>query len=289
MLEILKFSLSDALEDSLKLLPFLFVTYIIMEAIERASKTKKTSLMSKAGKASPIIGSVLGAFPQCGFSAAASNLYSAGFIGMGTLLSVFMSTSDEMLPVFIAEKVAPATILKLLGAKVIVGAITGFIVSLAIAKFVKKEEETHKQIEKQEEFCSHCHSHGIIRCALGHTVKIFAFIFLITVVINMCMESIGEMRLTSLFTNMPVISQALAGLIGLIPNCAASVVISQLYIDGIISPGTMFTGLLVSAGVGLLVLFKENRSKKDTAIVIGILYGSSLVWGLLVDIVGIVF
>lgn len=289
MLEILKFSFEDAVEDSLKLLPFLFVTYLIMEALERASRNKNQNLMSKAGKASPLIGAVLGAFPQCGFSAAASNLYSAGFIGMGTLISVFMSTSDEMLPVFIAEKVNPATIFKLLGAKIVVGAITGFLVSLVILKFVKKEEESHRQVEKQEEFCSHCHNHSIIKCAAGHTVKIFIFIFIITMVINVCMEIIGETRLTSLFNDLPVVSQALAGLIGLIPNCAASVVISQLYIDGIISSGTMFTGLLVSAGVGLLVLFKENKNRKDTAIVIGVLYGTSLIWGLLVDIVGIVF
>ena len=281
--------LLDAFIDSVKLLPFLIVTYFIMEAVERAAGGKAAQAISKAGPWGPLLGGLLGAFPQCGFSAAASNFYSAGLIGMGTLIAVFLSTSDEMLPIFIAEQAGIETITKLLIAKIIIATISGYLIMVLGRKFFSKQKsELDKHREEHGHDCSE-DGHSLIVETLLRSGKTFAFIFVITLVLNGIIHWVGEDFLTSILKDAPVLGEALAALVGLIPNCAASILISQLYLSGMIEAGAMMSGLLVSAGVGILVLFEENRNPKENLIILLILYGFGLIWGLIISALGIVF
>ena len=278
----------DAGIDSLNLLPFLFLTYLAMELLEHHAGEKTKHVIEKADKVGPLWGGLLGIFPQCGFSAAASSLYAGRVITVGTLLAVFMSTSDEMLPIFISEAVPAGTIVKILLTKVLLAVITGFVLDLLFAKHIhceKKEMDIHVVCE--EEHCK-CED-GVFTSAAKHTGKIFLFIFLISLAINAVMEMAGYQALHGLLTSNPVIGQILAGLVGLIPNCAGSVLITQLYLEGIITGGAMMSGLLVSAGVGILILCRLNRHKEENIKIIGILYIVSIVWGILIDILGITF
>ena len=287
--EVLEHTLEHTLEDSIKLLPFLIVTYLIMEAVERAAGGKTASIIEKSGPAGPFFGALLGAFPQCGFSAAASNFYSAGLIGLGTLLAVFMSTSDEMLPVFIAEQVPVSTILKILAAKVVIGTVTGYgVFFLSKRIFQKKKEELLSHRKEHGHDCSD-EGHSLVVEALIRSAKTFAFIFVITFVLDLIIEVVGEEAISSVFQDTPVVGQVIAGAVGLIPNCASSIIISQLYISGVISAGAMMTGLLVSAGVGVLVLFEENHNLKENLLIMLLLYTISLAWGILIQLAGFTF
>ena len=255
MLHILEHTLSHTIEDSVKLLPFLFFTYLLMELLEHTTVGKVQNKIKNAGKVGPLWGGLLGIMPQCGFSAAASSLYAGRVITVGTLLAVFLSTSDEMLPILISESVPVVTIAKILGSKVIIAVLSGLIVELVYVRLLKKQEkEMDIHVVCEEEHC-HCED-GIVVSALKHTVKIFCFIFLISLVLNGVIGLIGEEALAGLFSGLPVVGELIAALVGLIPNCASSVVITQLYLDGIIRPGAMMAGLLVNAGVGFLVLFR---------------------------------
>ena len=272
--------LEHTLRDSLKLLPFLIVTYLIMEGIERATAGKLATGIEKAGPLGPLIGAIFGAFPQCGFSAAASNFYSVGLIGLGTLISVFMSTSDEMIPVFIAEKVGIKTIIGVLVAKVIIATITGYIiVFLSKRIFQNKKNELTEHRKEHGHDCSE-DGHGLVEEALIRSAKTFAFIFIITLVLNGIIHTVGEGFLTSVLRDTPIIGEIIAGLVGLIPNCAASIIITQLYLSGVIGSGAMMSGLLVSAGVGVLVLFEENHNIKENLLILLILYLVSVLWGI---------
>lgn len=278
----------DAAADSIKLLPFLFITYILMEYLENKMEEKSHDIMEHSGHIGPVFGGILGIVPQCGFSTAASNLYAGGVITVGTLLSVYLSTSDEMLPVFISEAVPAATILKILLAKMVLGIITGFIIDM-IFHVVPFLHVRHKDIHHlcEQEHC-HCED-GIWLSACKHTAKIFAFIFAISFIIGMVIEVIGEGQLASLVINRPVLGEVFAGLIGLIPNCAASVTITELYLEGVIGSGAMMTGLLVGAGVGVLVLVRMNHSIRENVSIIAALYLAGLIWGILIEMAGITF
>ena len=260
----------DTLLDCVKLLPFLFLTYLAMEYIEHKAGERIQETIKKSGKCGPLIGSILGAFPQCGFSAAASNLYAARIITLGTLISIYLSTSDEMLPILISEQVGAAMIWKILGIKVLIGMVAGFLIDIVLNMFLKKEKEA-LQIEQ---LCEHHHCHcekGIVKSALRHTIEIFIYLLLITFVLNIFITLIGEDFLANLLLNRPVIGEVIAGLVGLIPNCAASVVITQLYLNGILNEGAMMAGLLVGAGVGILVLLRVNDRPKDNVRIIALL------------------
>lgn len=274
----------DALMDSIKLLPFLFLAYLAMEYLEHRTTNKTKNIMKNSGKAGPILGAVLGAFPQCGFSAAASNLYAGRVITLGTLIAIYLSTSDEMLPVLLSEKISIKTILELIAAKVVIGMIAGFILDL----FTKKDKDNIKISQKIGNICDHAHCHcdkSILKSSLKHTVMIFFYIFIITLVLNVIIFFIGEDTLANLILNRPIIGPILSSLVGLIPNCAASVVITELYVEGLMSVGTMIAGLLSSAGVGLLVLFKENRNIKENVKIVGLLYIIGVVSGIMIDFV----
>lgn len=287
-MEIIMDVLADAAADSIKLLPFLFITYILMEYLENKMEEKSHDMMRHSGHIGPVFGGILGIFPQCGFSTAASNLYAGGVITVGTLLSVYLSTSDEMLPVFISEAVPAATIIKILLAKMVLGIITGFIIDIifhAVPFLHVKHKDIHHLCEQE-----HCHCEdGILLSACKHTVKIFAFIFALSFAIGMVIELIGEGQLASLVINRPVSGEVLAGLIGLIPNCAASVTITELYLGGVIGSGAMMTGLLVSAGVGVLVLVRMNHSIKENISIITALYLAGILWGIFIEMAGITF
>lgn len=282
----------DALIDSVKLLPFLFVTYLAMEYLEHKTSDKSNQLVERSGKFGPLYGSLLGIVPQCGFSAAATNLYAGRVITLGTLIAIYLSTSDEMLPILISEKVSILLILKILFVKVIIGMIAGFAIDFIHQKFLRfthmKDPHHLPDIHHmcEHEHC-HCDEKGIFPSALKHTLEIFVYILVISFVLNLVIAYIGEDTLSSFILNRPVIGELAAGLIGLIPNCAASVVITQLYLEGLLSAGPMMSGLLVSAGVGLLVLFKVNDHPRENLKILGLLYAIGVVSGLLIELFGI--
>ena len=276
MLEVIE----EALIDSFKLLPFLFITYLIMEYIEHKTSKKSKEVIKKSGKFGPAIGSILGIFPQCGFSVSATNLYAARVITLGTLISVYLSTSDEMLPIFISEAVPVSTIFKILGMKLVIGMIAGFLIDFVLRK--RKEEERIIEICEEE----HCHcEHGIIKSALKHTLNIFLFIFIITLVINGIIEIIGQENLANIVSKNVILGPIVAGIIGLIPNCASSVVLTELFVENVISMPILISGLCVNAGVGLLVLFKTNENKKENLKIIGLLYAIGVISGLILEII----
>ncbi len=273
----------DTIIDALKLLPFLFITYLIMEYIESKASDSFNATVSKAGYFGPLIGGILGAFPQCGFSAAAANLYAGRVITAGTLIAIFLSTSDEMLPIFLSEQIDLKVIATILGLKVIIGAAWGFVVDIFFRKR-KGNIDIEKLCEKE-----HCHcddEEGILKPALVHTVHIFLFILIVTFAINLVIFLLGEDKLAAITTGVPFFGEFITGLIGLIPNCAASVVITQLYLEGIINFGQLMSGLLVGAGVGLLVLFRVNDDKKNNIVITLMLYAIGVISGLVIELTG---
>ncbi|MEE3467706.1 MAG: putative manganese transporter [Eubacterium sp.] len=288
--------LVDAGMDTLKLIPFLFLTYLLMEWFEHKMEVKSQSAVLKAGRLGPLVGGLVGVAPQCGFSAAASSLYAGGMITAGTLIAVFLSTSDEMLPIFISEQVPVATMLWILGTKAVMGIVFGFLLDL-IYHGVMKRPLRYKNLigaHAVHEVCEgehcHCEEGSIFKSAVIHTLQITLFIFIFGVVIGGIVEGVGEETISGFFSGVPVIGELIAGVVGLIPNCAASVVITELYLEGVIGAGPMITGLLVSAGVGLLVLFRLNRRHiKQNLALVGYLYLVGVALGTVVELIGVRF
>lgn len=271
----------DTLLDVVKLLPFLFLTYLAMEYLEHKTGDKAEAIVKKAGRFGPVIGGALGIVPQCGFSAAASNLYAGRVISLGTLLAIYLSTSDEMLPILISEQAAPGLIVKILLAKAVIGMAVGMVIDILLRK---RGLEEHEHIH---DICEHEHCHcekGIFRSALSHTAQITFFILLITFALNLLLNFVGEDVLANLILSKPVVGPLLAGLVGLIPNCAGSVVITQLYLEKVISIGATMAGLLTGSGVGLLVLFRVNHNKKENLRILGLLYVIGVLTGILTDL-----
>lgn len=278
----------DTLSDSIKLLPFLFLTYLAMEYLEHKTGEKLQNTIRKSGKWGPVIGGVLGAFPQCGFSAAASNLYAGRIITLGTLLSIYLSTSDEMLPVLISENAGIGMIMKVLGTKILIGIAAGLVIDFVIRNLLRNREEELRIEHLCEQHHCHCEE-GILKSALHHTIEIFLYLLLISFVLNLLIGMIGEDFLAGLILNRPVIGELIAGMIGMIPNCAASVVITQLYLKGILSAGAMMSGLLSGAGVGILVLLRVNDKHKENVRIIVMLYAIGVLAGLLIELLGVQF
>ena len=269
--------------DTLKLVPFLFLTYLFMEFIEHKTSDKVKNMVHKSGKAGPFIGGLLGAVPQCGFSASAAGLYAGRVVSLGTLIAIFLSTSDEMLPILISEAVDVKVILQIVGMKILIGIIAGFAIDF-VMHFKKKPEEEEFKIH---DMCEHEHCHcekSIWKSALKHTLQIILFIFIVNLALNLVIEFVGEDSLANLFFAKPVIGEFIAGLVGLIPNCASSVVITQLYLEGVIGYGAMMSGLLVGSGVGILVLFKVNENLKDNIKILALLYAIGVGCGILLGL-----
>lgn len=273
----------DAFLDSLKMLPFLFIAYLILEYIEHRSSTKLERLLG-SNKLGAVGGALLGCVPQCGFSVTAANLYAGRVITAGTLVAVFLSTSDEALPLMLAHPEAYPMMFALLGIKVGIAIIAGLLVDF-VARQIRRGSKGKTEQEKIHEMCKNCHcEHGILVSALRHTVGIFLFIFVVLFVLNLCVEMIGEKQLASFLLTGSVFQPLVAGLIGFIPNCAASVLLTELYLAGSISFGSAVAGLCTSAGVGLAVLYKVNRSVKDNLMITATLYVVGVVSGMVIQL-----
>lgn len=298
MLDILLDGILDALIDTLKILPFLFLTYWVMEKVEHRMGQRSKDMIRRSGKIGPLVGALLGAVPQCGFSTAASNLYAGKIITMGTLVAIYLSTSDEMLPIMISESVPVWAIMAIIGIKVSIGLLFGFALDLAFPRNHSRNQKMRAyagRANRDERFAirdicenENCRcSDGIPLSATKHTIRIATFILLISVLLNCVIGLVGEESLGNLVLNVPIIGVLLSGIVGLIPNCAASVVITDLYLNGLMSFGAMMAGLLVGAGTGILVLCRVNESRRDNIRIIGILYLCGVVTGIVLELLGV--
>lgn len=357
-MDLLLHFMEHALEDTLALVPFLFVTYIALEALEHAAGTRANAVVRRAGAAGPVVGALLGVVPQCGFSAMAATLYAGRVVTLGTLVAVFLSTSDEMLPMLVAERVDSGLLFRVLGLKVLVALITGVLADLAI-RALRKNARVHAFLrrtvlsvrrngveadvvdqmaeggETAEHICrlceqdhcgcghDHAHAHGgehghehgndrghehadehvagcdhghghdhshaggrfgivgsIAKSAVSHTVQVSLFIFLVTFALVLVLETVGEDALAAFLSGNQLLAVFASALVGLVPNCSASVVITQLYLEGVLGFAPLMAGLLTSAGVGYLVLFRTNRHPRENAVIVACLFLVACVWGL---------
>lgn len=271
--------LHHAFADTVQMLPFLFIAYLIIEYIEKHSSEKMERLMTGFGRLGPLGGAALGCVPQCGFSAAAANLYSTGVITVGTLVAVFISTSDEALPLLFSSPGNSGVILKLIIVKVIIAALAGFALDFIFKS--RPNTADGKLHQKHAHCCDEKKGAGaIITAAAKHTAETYVFVFVISLALGLSMDWLGEERLSGLFMTNTVFQPFIAALIGFIPNCASSVLLTKLFIDGTISFGSVVAGLCTGAGVGLAVLFKENRPLKDNFKIMGITYAVAVIAGL---------
>lgn len=300
--------LLDAVVDTAYLLPFLFATYLLLEWLEHRAGAAAQRAVRNAGAAGPVVGAVAGVVPQCGFSAAAATLYAGRIVSIGTLFAVFLSTSDEMLPLFVAAQVPLATMARILGAKAAIGAAAGLVVDgvvrvarralsarrrgadgdAAAARVAGNEPCIHELCERDHCRCGEGRG-GIVRSALVHTLQVALFVFLVTVVIDALIEVVGQDALARFMGDNEALSVFAAALVGLVPNCAASVVVAQLYLDGVLGAGAMLAGLLTGAGVGMLVLLRTNRRPRENVCIVAALYAIGVACGLAAGAIGVVF
>lgn len=348
-----------ALEDTLALVPFLFVTYIALEALEHAAGARANAVVRRAGAAGPVVGALLGVVPQCGFSAMAATLYAGRVVTLGTLVAVFLSTSDEMLPMLVAEQVEAGLLFRVLGLKVLVALITGVVADLAIRALrrnarvhaflrrtvlsVRRDgmeadvvdqmaeggetaehicrlceqdhcgcghrhvhahggEHGHEHADGHVSGCDHDHGHGhdhghaggrfgivgsIVMSAVSHTVQVSLFIFLVTFALVLVLETVGEDAMAAFLSGNRLLAVFASALVGLVPNCSASVVITQLYLEGVLGFAPLMAGLLASAGVGYLVLFRTNRHPRENTVIVAGLFLVACVWGLVFAALGL--
>lgn len=275
--------ISDTLIDGIRILPFLFLAYLAMECLEHWTGGRMQAVVRKSGKAGPAIGGILGVFPQCGFSAAAANLYAGRIITLGTLIAVFLSTSDEMLPIMISENVGFSMIGKILLVKVLFALAAGFLVDILYRK--KDEPQIGHLCERQ-----HCHcERGIWRSAFSHTWQIFLYIVVVSLALNYAIALIGEETLAAVVLNKPALSLFVSALVGMIPNCASSVILTQLYLSGVLSAGALMAGLLSGSGVGYLVLLRVNEDRKESLRIFGLLYACGVIGGAVIELLGVGF
>ena len=273
--------LKHTLLDTINLLPFLLIAFFIIELIEHKFSKKTQKLISKSGNFGPIIGSLLGLFPQCGFSVIATNLYITRIISLGTLISIYLSTSDEMLPILLSEKAPLNIIISILIIKFVVGFTAGCIIDLLISKKKNIKEEVSKICESEHCDCEH----GIIKSTIIHTLKTIIFIYIATFIVNVLFHYVGEQYISKLFMKNSLIAPFITSLIGLIPNCAASITLTELFLKGAISFGAMISGLLTGSGVSILVLFKSNKNLKENLKILLTIYLIGVAIGIITEIV----
>lgn len=280
MLHELLHAVEHTFEESIVIIPILFVTYILMEWLEHKAKDKSLNMIRFSGKLGPLAGGIVGIIPQCGFSGAASSFYAAHSITLGTLIAVFMATSDEMLPILISAAIEPSMIAKILVVKCAAGVACGYLVDVLYKRRPKMEANHIHDFCEQE----HCEcDKGILGSAVKHTLSIFVLIFVVSILAHLLVHYAEDHNiiLANSIWNHPVAGHLLTGLVGLIPNCAASVLITELYVAGVIDIGIMMTGLFVNAGIGLVVLFKVNHHMKENFAITGILYILGVIAGIL--------
>lgn len=275
--------ITDTIIDALKLFPFLFIAFLIIEYIEHKLTNKSKKIIEKSEKMGPLIGSALGIIPQCGFSVLATNLYITRIISLGTLISIYLSTSDEMLPILLSEKTSINTILQLLLIKFVIGLIAGFLIDFIIRKLKIKKTKKENYSICQKEHC-HCENNNLLLSSLKHTSKTLLFIVLLTFILNVIMKYLGNEYISKIFMKNSIFSPFLSSLVGLIPNCGASVILTELYIKGIIETSSVVSGLLTGSGVALLVLFKTNKNLKENITILSLIYFIGSFSGLIIEI-----
>lgn len=284
MLVILIHTLKHSLLDNFKLLPFLFIAFLIIELLEHKLNKKTNKFIEKSGKFGPVIGSLLGVVPQCGFSVVATNFYITRVISIGTLFAIYLSTSDEMLPIMISKGVHFKTILGILLIKIITGIMFGFFIDFVIRR--KDRNKNYDYHLCDEEHCD-C-KHSVIKSSLKHTLNTLIFIIIVSFGINLLYEIIGETLVSKIFMKDNLFGPFIGSLIGLIPNCAASVALTELFLNNAINLGTCISGLLTGSGVAILVLFKSNKNIRENLFIITLLYLIGVLIGITVEILGIV-
>ena len=276
----------DALIDSLKILPFLFLSYLLIEYIEHKSSEKLEKALSTSGKYSKVVGSILGIIPQCGFSAVAANLFSSRVITIGTLVSVFLATSDEAIPVILTYPEKSKDLLLILGIKFIIAIIFGTIVDMIFTKKHTIEENSHDMHEHMHDMCKDCDcEHGILKSSIKHTIQIFLFLLIFSIIIGGFVELIGEERFSKVILSGSIFQPFITSIIGLIPNCASSILLSKLYVEGAISLGAIISGLSTGAGVGGILLIRTNKNMKENLKILGLVYVIGVFCGIVVDVI----
>ena len=290
MTDIIIESLLDALKDGALSIPILFLAYLLMELLEHSGRLNEGILHSYSRKAGPALGGLLGAVPQCGISGAAATLFSTGTISVGTMLAVFFATSDEMLPVMLASLtegrgLTLGAIAAIVGAKVVMGVALGYLVDAIAKAFFGGQKDISSFCQREN--CD-CDDEGSPwKSALVHTLKIALMLIAVNFALNLILTAVGAERLGGTVLAMPVLGELLLALIGLVPNCSISVIITQGFLSGIIGLGGLFAGLLSNAGIGLLVLFRTNKNMKENLAIVGILFALSAVSGMLINLIGI--
>lgn len=284
-MEILLHILEHSFLDTLKMLPFLIVAFLLLEILESKSSDKTVHLIEKAGKSGPILGAILGLIPQCGFSVMGANFYSKRIITLGTLVAIFLSTSDEAFLVMLTDTKKIPDILVIMGIKLVIAVVFGYLVDI-LFKSKPKEHEHHHHDHIAEESCCYNHSFKeIATCTLKRTFSVWFFVFAITFALTLCIEFFGEGRLHAFMLTDSVFQPLLTALVGLIPNCAPSIILAQMYLSGAVTLGSVVSGLLTSAGVGVLVLFKVNKPQKDNFKILLLLYVVSAFCGVIIQLI----
>lgn len=281
-------SLLDGLKDGAWSLPVLFVAYLLMELLERSQKLNEEILHGYSHKAGPLLGGLLGVVPQCGISGAAATLFSTGSITVGTMLAVFFATSDEMLPIMLSSvadgDIRLSSILLIVLGKAALGVALGYLADLLLTKYIRSQKNIHGFCEREHCACDE-EEGSVFVSALKHTLKIAVMLIAVNVILNFVLGMIGVERLSGSVLNRPVIGEILLALVGLIPNCSVSVVITESYLSGLIGLGGLFAGLLSNAGIGLLVLFRTNKNLKENLVITSTLYGLSAAAGIVITLV----
>ncbi len=275
----------DTIIDVLKLIPFLFVAFLLIEVLEHKLTSKNKNIITKSKKFGPVIGSLLGIIPQCGFSVMGTNLYITRIISLGTLFSIYLSTSDEMLPILISEKANIKIILQIILTKIFFGMFYGILIDLILRKRKKKQDKTNYEICDKE----HCHCEkGILISSIKHTLNIVVFLFITTFIINIVFHYVGEDYLSKVLLKGTILGPFITSLIGLIPNCGASIILTELYLNNAISLSSLIAGLLTGSGTALIVLFKENKNIKENIFIICLLYTLGVISGLILELLNII-
>ncbi len=285
-------SLLDGLKDGAWSLPILFVAYLLMELLERSQRLNEEILHGYSHKAGPLLGGLLGVVPQCGISGAAATLFSTGSVTVGTMLAVFFATSDEMLPIMLSSAadgdIRLSSILLIVLGKAALGVALGYLADLLLTKYIRSQKNIHGFCEREHCACDD-EEGSVLVSALKHTLKIAVMLIAVNVILNFVLGVIGVDRLSGSVLNRPVIGEILLALVGLIPNCSVSVVITESYLSGLIGLGGLFAGLLSNAGIGLLVLFRTNKNLKENLVITSTLYGLSAAAGVAITLVSGLF
>ena len=273
----------DALIDTAKMLPFLFAVYLLIEYLEHKASDKLANSLRKLGPFGPVGGALFGCIPQCGFSVAVSNLYSGRLVSLGTLIAVYIATSDEAIPILLSNPQSVGEVWKLIAAKAVIGVLAGLLVDGVMKLCHRRGNEEN---EPYHDLCEDrgCEEHGILYSAIKHTAQIFTFLFVVSLILGFAIYLLGEERLDRVLMTDSAFQPLLAALIGLIPNCSASVVLTNLYAAGSLSFGSVVAGLSTGAGLGLVVLFRTNKNLKQNIGITALLYAIGAASGLIINL-----